>query len=178
MHNSRNLSGTFVIFFSNCTISLDGKSFNTITFPTKTLQTIIPLDGVKIDQNGFESTISLHEIREMHIQNREQLQIDRNRNYIQTSTSLGLSSSCIIIGFCIAVYTWCKKKALPNETNSSINTQRPTIVNSEATGLNKIVSGLSNLEGEAVNSGSLHFPTTQTPVTKEQLISIINKLPA
>lgn len=172
--NGRNLSGTFVIFFSNCTIAIDGKSFNTVTFLTKPLQAI-PLDGVKIEQSNLEAELNLHVLEKMHIQNREQLQIYRNRFNLQTYTSLGLSSTCIVLGSCIIVFTWYRRRSSPGKTNLTINMQRTNNHPEDNQSHLEIVSGRSNLEGKAVNNGCFHFATTSTPTTKEQLIGIINE---
>lgn len=170
LHNSRNLSGTFVIFFSNCSIMLNRKSYRTVTVLSKALQSIIPLDGVKIEQSDFESSISLHELERMHTQTRELLRMDRRRYNFQTSTSLGLSSSCIIIGFFIALYLWCKNRSSSDETKLNINIQGPTI-----NPTNKVESGRLKLEDGLVNDGNIDRPTRnsadQPKMSTEELIN-------
>lgn len=155
LQNSRKLFGTTLIFFSNCSISIDGKNFSTTKY-SSTLPTLIPMDGVKIEQAEFEPTVDLKELRKLHIENREELQIIKKRHSLQTTSSLGLSFICIILGICIVTYSWWKRKTQPDDislTNDPRNADR-----------SEIVSGRSNLEGGAVKGKSPRSPRRPTPM--------------
>ncbi|XP_055640426.1 uncharacterized protein LOC129777879 [Toxorhynchites rutilus septentrionalis] len=167
LHNNRVLTGTMLLFFENCTISLNNKTFSSITFPSRIIPTIVPLDGVKIEQNEFEQNLDFHTLKKLHFQNREQLEIIKTRYFIQTSTSLGLSSICFIIGLIVIVYHWYQKKRTPNE-------EKPNISSADNHHPNTIVSGRSKLDEGVVNASNIIFPTATEPITVEQLIGSIN----
>nr|XP_029735484.1 uncharacterized protein LOC115270290 [Aedes albopictus] len=150
LQNDRKLFGTFLIFFSNCSISIDGKNFSTTKYAS-TLPTVIPMDGVKIEQADFEPILDLKELRKLHLENREELHIIKNRHFLQTTTSLGLSSICIILGICIGLYSLYTRKTKPDGTSLDNDTGNADRC--------EIVSGRSNLEGGAVKEKSPRTPT-------------------
>lgn len=171
---NRTLSGTFLVYFTNCSISLGGKSFSTTEFLTKPKPIIIPLDGITIKQKDFISNPDLHTIRKLHLQSREELHSIKKHNLIQTSTCLGLSSVCFILIVSIFIYLSFKKKPSPDGANLQINVQGATINNPDQTedDINQITigSGRSNLQGGVVNKVNPDHPTLKTPATIEEFI--------
>lgn len=159
LHSDRKLSGTILIFFVNCIITIDQRKFTNTTFSAHIIPTLIPLDGVKIEQTKFESETNLKGLEKLHIKNREQLQIIQKQHSLQTVTSLGLSSTCIILGICFVVYNYYKKGTSPNETNLTFNIDKQTPTKPKGTDRIEIESGRSNLEGEAVNDKTTRLPT-------------------
>lgn len=151
---NRTLSGTFLIYYTNCSISIGGKSFNTVEFSIKPKPIIIPLDGVKIQQNEFEPNLDIQSLSKLHIHNRQQLQNIDFRHTIQTSASLGLSSVCIILGITIILYIRCSKTPKPEGPHLDINIQEQTTADPKDKDQTMFVSGRSKLEGEAVNTGN------------------------
>lgn len=159
LQNDRKLTGTILIFFSNCIITINQRKFTNTTFSARTLPTVIPMDGVKIEQTKFESEPDLQELKKLHIENREHLQIIHNQHSHQTITSLGLSSTCIIFGLCLVAYHYCKRRTSMKETNLTVNIDKQTPSEPEVLDPEGIESGRSNLEGEAVNNKSTRLPT-------------------
>ena len=159
LNSKRILSGTVLIFFANCTISLNGMNYSTTAFYTKALPTISPLDGIKIEQSRFEPELDIHTLHKLHIQNRDMLQIHYNQHSFQTSMSLGISSTCIILGLSFVLYAWYKKRTSPDRKDVNINIQNSTdVIDNHATNRDD-----SSSKGGAVKITSFTIPNMLTP---------------
>ena len=69
----RNLTGTFLISFKNCSISLDGKQFNSKMFKGETEVDILPLHSVNVEEATIE-TEPIDNLEQLHIHNRRKLE--------------------------------------------------------------------------------------------------------
>lgn len=97
----RNLSGTIIVYFRNCTIKIEGIPFNNIEYYNKEPPLIIPLYGIEILPNHIESNLTLQKLNEIHLQTREHLlQLHRK----QLSFTLGTGTPAIILSSVLAIY--------------------------------------------------------------------------
>lgn len=124
----RNLTGTYLIEFHNCTVYINGSKFENIEIIKSEPPFIIPLDGLEIQEQHFEPQIKLEEL---HIANRKEIVNLANKYQVQTYTSLSMSSCSILLGIAIA-WLWIRKKQIKvkiqNENAPPSNIEIPTLV--------------------------------------------------
>ncbi|XP_062540904.1 uncharacterized protein LOC134208951 [Armigeres subalbatus] len=108
--SNRTLKGTILIYFSNCTITLNNKTYSNLELYSKPHQHIIPLDGVQIEHK-IEHDISMHKLHELHIHNRQKLPDLENENIKYTYTSVGLSTFSILSVLLVTSYIIIRRRS-------------------------------------------------------------------
>jgi Gypsy protein len=89
------IQGTFFISFSNCSISINGETFDNVEIRHREKFELLPSFEMKINQKNIEPLIDLHALHDLHIKNRDKLrEIQENH---QESKSTLLTSVFIII---------------------------------------------------------------------------------
>lgn len=113
---NRNLSGSFLIEFLNCSIILDNTKFeNTERFKME-MPLIIPLNGLEIKQQIIENPIE-----DLHILNRNHLETLSTNHTIHHYSSISLSV-CSILGIITLIILYKVKSK-----NININFRRNTV---------------------------------------------------
>uniref|UniRef100_A0A1W7R5L2 Putative retrovirus-related env polyprotein from transposon gypsy n=1 Tax=Aedes albopictus TaxID=7160 RepID=A0A1W7R5L2_AEDAL len=72
-YGPRNLTGTFLISFRDCSITLNGKTFTSKTFRGESRPVILPLHSVSVDESQTEPE-SIDYMEQLHIRNRHKLE--------------------------------------------------------------------------------------------------------
>lgn len=153
--SDRTLKGTYLISFTNCSVTLDNKTFINREIHIKPRHNIIPLAGIYINQSDFElPEITIEKLHQLHIHNRHQLSELKQTSVHHTYTSVGLSSISIFSVVAVAVYLLAKGYFNTQETEK---VQRKTS-STEAT----IDSGRIDLEGGVVTEEVTKEPTQQS----------------
>lgn len=100
----RNLTGSYLLEFHNCSIYVNGSTFeNTELIATET-PVVLPLDGLSISLSHFEPTRRLEEI---HIANRKFLEDFVKSHRIGTYSSMTISTlSFLIVIILIVILGW------------------------------------------------------------------------
>jgi hypothetical protein len=106
-YGPRNLTGTFLISFKDCSIILNGKQFSSKTFEGETKPTILPLHSVNVEEAEIEIN-RIDKLEQMHIHNRHKLEYLENVN---RKTGL-LSFGVIFLIACVfaAVFAFLLRK--------------------------------------------------------------------
>lgn len=141
--SNRTLKGTLLIYFANCSVTLDNVTYSNTVYYTKPQQTIIPLDGVKIDQHILEPNITMEMLQELHLHNRKQISSLELKNITHTYTSVGFAILSIIsvIATTVLIYINIPKRAIGSSsqlypTPRNINARKEyTFTNSGRIGL-------------------------------------------
>lgn len=102
----RNLSGTYLIEFHNCSVVINGTEYSNIEAQRLEPSFVMPLDGLRIN----ERTLEIHNnIDEIHIENRHRIETFSKEHKIQTYTSLSMSTICFLLSI-IAGLFWISKR--------------------------------------------------------------------
>lgn len=67
------LTGSFLITFRNCSVSIDGETVD-IEIQGKERLELLPVYNVKARQRNSELLLNLHELHDLHIENRKHLE--------------------------------------------------------------------------------------------------------
>lgn len=108
--SNRILSGTILIYFSNCSIKINNQNFSSFEYHSNSPSLIVPLDGLDIKEIGFEPHVSMERLHKLNIENRQKLQYLEADNYNQTYALAGLSSASIFIGSILLTYIIIKMR--------------------------------------------------------------------
>ena len=164
----RNLKGTYLIEFHNCSVFVNGSRFqNTETWKAEK-SIILPLDGLQIFENHFEPTTNIHQL---NIANRQQIENIAKENKLRTYTSISMST-CSIILIIILCLLWIVKrpvsikiqnnKPISGTIAKSILNEQPTAEDSTIEKTTKtsatIESRRFELRGGAVNTQHSNQP--------------------
>ena len=107
--SDRELSGTMLIHFTNCTIQINNQSFSSLEYHYSPVPLVIALDGLKIAEKSFEPAISIERLHELNMENRqhlEELETSNRSNYAST----GAVFFGIFLGLTLATYAICKPR--------------------------------------------------------------------
>lgn len=96
--SDRTLSGTFLIHFNNCSVSLNNQSFSSLEHHQSAPSVIVPLEGLEIKQQSVETLVSLERLHEFHLQNREELDTMRLTDLSRKNSAIGLLSVGFFLG--------------------------------------------------------------------------------
>lgn len=99
-YGPRNLTGTFLVSFKDCSITLNGNKFKSRTFKGDIKLTILPLHSVKVEEIE-EDTNSISNLEQLHIHNRHKLEYLLHSNQRNKSLSFGviIMVACIVAVF-------------------------------------------------------------------------------
>ncbi|XP_058825653.1 uncharacterized protein LOC131685748 [Topomyia yanbarensis] len=127
----RNLTGTYLLEFHNCTLYVNGTIFANSEITIQESPTIIPLNGLIIEKQKVETPLKLEEV---HIANRRQMELISHYK-TQTYTSISISSFSIILGSICLIYLIRKKqvnvKISQNLTDHQNNTAQQEQTNQD-----------------------------------------------
>lgn len=160
MHTDCNLSdrvlhGSFLIHFSNCTVTINGKNYSNRETYDKQTPLILPLDGLQIEKTIFETNITLEKLQELHLHNRKQMESIVKSTKIQMSSNIGLFLIIIVSAFTATVLKYCKrtKNTFHEKWCPSIEI-RKTPINKipKESPLDRIKPGRLDLQGGAVSN--------------------------
>lgn len=80
------IKGTFYVSFSNCTVSINGETFENIEVKHREKFELLPSFEMTIRQRNIEPLIDLHDLHDLHIKNREKLRgIEENHKESETN---------------------------------------------------------------------------------------------
>lgn len=102
----RNLSGTYLIEFHNCSVVINGTQYTNIEAYNTELTFVMPLDGLHINEQTLEIR---DDIDEIHIKNRHYMETLSNQHTLQTYTSLSMSTICFLLSI-ITGLLWIFKR--------------------------------------------------------------------
>lgn len=128
----RNLSGSYVIFFSNCQLYINNVLYSSRikSLPGNPIQ--LPLDGTEVRKHHEILNISLEHLHNLHVETRKELDVIRlSAESIQWPAwpILGgaISLPCMIIGFAILLKCFSHRSATVNiqQVPNTIQTQEP-----------------------------------------------------
>ena len=90
----RNLTGTYLLEFHNCTLYVNGTKFTNSEIVKSESPVIVPLNGIIVERQKVETPLKLEEV---HVANRMQMEIFSHKLKTQTYTSISISSFTIIV---------------------------------------------------------------------------------
>ncbi|XP_021713235.1 uncharacterized protein LOC110681526 [Aedes aegypti] len=104
--SKRNLSGTYLIEFHNCSVIINGTKFSNVEANKSEPTFVMPLDGLHINEQTLEIQNNMEEI---HIHNRHRIEALTKEHKIQTYTSLSMSTVCFLLSI-VAGLSWISRK--------------------------------------------------------------------
>lgn len=96
--SNRTLSGTFLIYFNNCSVNINNQSFSSLEHHHSSPAFVIPIEGLEIKQKSIETVVSLEKLHEFHLQNREELEHIKITDRTQNKSAFGLLIFAIFLG--------------------------------------------------------------------------------
>ncbi|XP_065091394.1 uncharacterized protein LOC135712347 [Ochlerotatus camptorhynchus] len=115
----RNLSGTYLIEFHNCSIVINGTEYYNAEMHKSEPTIVMSLDGLHINQQ----TLEIHNnIEEIHIRNRHQMDTITTEHKIQTYTSISMSSICLLLSIFTGL-CWISKRRKQISLNIGTSTE-------------------------------------------------------
>lgn len=130
-NDTRNIIGTFVVNFSNITITIENK-----TFSTKEISTFKPLPAILQPESihtSYEEILTLETLKVLHTNNTEEIQLLKKEKQFGHITSFSLSTVLIIAIVIIVV----KRKYTSREKLSPVSIHLPTIATTETPSTSK-----------------------------------------
>lgn len=115
--DATNLTGTFIIHFANATITVGSKNFTAREISSyKPLPAILQPSSIL---STYEEILTLEAMKELHVNNTEEIKLLRTRNQLGLLTNCSLSSLAIVaIIVIVIVKIRCKRK--PESSTTSI----------------------------------------------------------
>lgn len=104
---ARNITGTFLIVFHNCTVVVNKTKFTNIEMIRYEKPFIVPLHGIQISEKDFEKPILLEEIQMI---NRRHLKDLSSYQTQHTIANYGISVFSLLIGVTVVVYLMIKSQ--------------------------------------------------------------------
>lgn len=147
--SNRYLTGTKLIYFANCSLTINNKTFSSKEFYAKPPLLIVPLDGLNIDQSNFIPNISLEKLHHFNMENREQLKYLATNNATHVYTSIGLSFTSLLLATIVFTYIASRCRKRPNKRMLHTVLQ-PKPYETPSSNLVDIESGRFEFEGGAV----------------------------
>lgn len=95
-YGAGNLSGTFLISFKNCSITLNGTFYDDQTYKFQDKITILPLDHVTVSKANIRIE-PMEQLKMLQIKNRHKLENLENANQLTNSTNLGSTIFIILL---------------------------------------------------------------------------------
>lgn len=115
--SNRTLSGTILIYFSNCSINVNNRNFSNFEYHSSPPSLIVPLDGLEIKETSFEPVISMEKLHELNLENRQKLKYLEIDKHHQKHTLTGFSSVSVLLGFILLTYIISKIRQSRNHLN-------------------------------------------------------------
>lgn len=100
--SERNLTGTFLITFANCSMTINNVSYSNRELYSRNPSQIIPLEGLSIQESNYEVSMTLKKLHELHLESRQKLSYVETTN--QTYISIGFSFMSIVLGLTVIIY--------------------------------------------------------------------------
>lgn len=91
----RLITGTALIYFNNCEITINGIIYKNIETSTTEQLHVLPLHDLQIQESKFLEKMSLQKLTNFHINNREKIE------QIKTTATIQISAIYILIGICV-----------------------------------------------------------------------------
>ncbi|XP_065086689.1 uncharacterized protein LOC135708498 [Ochlerotatus camptorhynchus] len=101
----RNISGTYLIEFHNCSIFINGTRYNNVEAYKSEPTFVMPLDGLHIN----EKTLEVRNIDEIHVRNMHYIETLTKEHNIRTYTSLSMSTICILLSIVTGLF-WIPRR--------------------------------------------------------------------
>lgn len=99
--SNRNISTATLIYFKNCTVEINHTSFTNVEYFKRDPPVIIPLNGLQITGKTVDTNITLHKLKEVHLDTRKQLVALRKQ---QLHTTIGTFTVIIVIAAVLVFY--------------------------------------------------------------------------
>lgn len=103
--------GTFMIFFRNCSVTLNGDTYENLELQHKEQFEILPFFNVTIRQRNIEPLVDMHELHYLHIRNRKKLEVMQETREQDKMISVSALAVTIIIIFIATVVLMLKIKS-------------------------------------------------------------------
>ncbi|XP_058450869.1 uncharacterized protein LOC131430160 [Malaya genurostris] len=176
--SNRNLSGTFLIEFHNCSISLNDTQYNNIELVRTEPMTILPLDGLVIYEKHSESTLNLTDI---HLTNRKIIEEINYTSNLKTGVSITMSTTSIVVAVAIALILILRKRS--RSVQQTINIQSDTVTKPNIPAKGNKPEQILNRDDSIPKEGRVMFkglvglhtpppPTTTTTTTTASLTPV------
>ena len=111
--STRKLSGAFLIYFHNCSITLNNQTFSSLEHHRKSPSYATSLDGMEINHTSMETMISLEKLHEFHLHNREPFEELKKADSTIRYSATGILILGLFLG--IAVVIWRKLSQRSND---------------------------------------------------------------
>lgn len=99
--SDRNISGNALIFFRNCTVTVNHTSFTDIEYVSKQQPLMIPLNKLQIFGKTISTNLTLQKLEEVNLQTRRQLQVLHEQ---QKNSTFGTSVAIITVVIILVLY--------------------------------------------------------------------------
>lgn len=123
--------GTFLILFRNCSVTLNGDTYENLELQHKEQFEILPFFNVTIRQRNIEPLVDMHELHDLHIRNRKKLEVmqeKREKDMMISISTLAIIVITIFIAFVIFMLKMRAKATTlilkPLETMTSAQSSR------------------------------------------------------
>lgn len=105
------IAGTLLVMFKNCSVSVNNETFDNLELKSKTGFEILPFFNVTIRQKNIEPLVDLHELHDLHIENKKHLEmIHLTREQDQWLSFSVIAIIAVITFVVIGVITFLVKK--------------------------------------------------------------------
>ncbi|XP_058816668.1 uncharacterized protein LOC131679941 [Topomyia yanbarensis] len=175
---SRNLSGTYLVEFHNCSVFINDTEYNNVEVSKSEPTFIMPLDGLHINEQTLETKDNIEEI---HIKNRHHIETITRQHKIQTYTSLSMSSICLFLSFVTGLLWIFKRRRqislfITTSTNSKItnrddSSSKGGVVKNEPARTHSTHHGINSLSILSSSSSSIMTTTTTTTTNPTTIAS-------
>ena len=91
------LSGTILITFKNCSISINNETFENTEWKNKQRFELLPFFNISIKQRNIEPLVDLHELQDLHIKSRHRLSEIHTRSLNNEATATNVIIMIAII---------------------------------------------------------------------------------
>ncbi|XP_050094251.1 uncharacterized protein LOC126576964 isoform X2 [Anopheles aquasalis] len=122
-YGKRNLTGTFFVYFKNCTISVDKTQYGNKQMEFEEQPKVIPLNSIVIETNGMHFD-AFQNMTKLHIDNREKITKLEKTN---TTLIVQHATSLFIIIILILLTAWCSLLKIHNLRKRVTITVKPQL---------------------------------------------------
>lgn len=102
---SHTIVGTFLIFFRNCSITLNDDTYENIEMQHKEQFEILPFFNVTIRQRNIEPLVDMHELHDLHIKHRKKLEMFHEQRTKDNWISFSVIASITVIMLFVIIAT-------------------------------------------------------------------------
>lgn len=126
--------GSILLTFRNCSISINGETFENMEMSNKEKFELLPMFNVKARQRNSELLVDLHELHDLHIKNKQHLELlhlsTKEDKWISWTTFIIISIVVLVIIGISSFFIWkikiISKTILPSRDEKALGGEKST----------------------------------------------------